>query len=114
MIPVRRSTNSRLAVVLLGVLVAAVSAAAATSRADIPSETLLRQLKPGGYVNDYAQILDAAQREALEARLKVLEEKTSAQFTVASSSRSKVGRSRTLPTSCSPSGASARRARIMV
>ena len=76
---IRQSTNSRLTAAVLTVVVAAISV---TARAEIPSETLLKQLKSTGFVNDFAQILPPAQREALEGRLKALEQKTSAQFTV--------------------------------
>lgn len=48
----------------------------------IPTDALLQRLKATGYVNDFAQLLDATQRSALEERLVQLQKKTGAEMAV--------------------------------
>ena len=48
----------------------------------IPADALLKSLRPSADVNDYAGILTAEQKGALEARCKALRQKTGAQFAV--------------------------------
>ncbi len=61
---------------------AAVWTSAAAAWAIIPSDALLQGLKPRGFVNDYAGILNPVQRAALENRTVQLRQKTGAQFVV--------------------------------
>lgn len=56
-------------------------AIASTSLA-IPTDELLKSLRPAADVNDYAGVLSKAERDALEARCKRLREKTGAQLAV--------------------------------
>lgn len=48
----------------------------------IPSDDLLRSLRPSGDVNDYAGLLNETERGQLEARCRTLRERTGAQFAV--------------------------------
>jgi uncharacterized protein len=64
------------AAVLLAVLLSA------TAWSQVPSDALLARLEPTGRVNDFAQLLGDADSQALEDRLKDVEEKTSAQIAV--------------------------------
>jgi len=66
----------------LAAAVIAVSAAASTTWAVIPSDALLQKLQPRGNVNDYAGILTPAERESLEGRSVALRQKTGAQLAV--------------------------------
>lgn len=49
----------------------------------LPAHTQAPLPKPAGYVNDFAQLLDAPTRAALEQRLKEVESKTSSEIAVA-------------------------------
>jgi uncharacterized protein len=48
----------------------------------IPSDDLLRSLQPRGYVNDFAGILSASDKAAIESRCHELEQRTGAQLAV--------------------------------
>lgn len=50
--------------------------------AEIPSDALLARLKPVGIVNDFAGILNADQKNALEQRIKEVEKKTGAEIAI--------------------------------
>ncbi len=54
----------------------------AASWAQAPSDALLARLQPSGHVNDFAGLLNQPERDALETRLKTVEEKTTAQVAV--------------------------------
>src|SRR5262245_42837323 len=62
----------------LGLLLATNAAA----QREIPSDRLLKSLRPTADVNDFAGILTEAQGAALEARSKELREKTGAELAV--------------------------------
>jgi uncharacterized protein len=62
--------------------VIALSAAASTTWALIPSDALLQKLQPQGNVNDYAGVLSPAERKSLEDRTVDLRQKTGAQLAV--------------------------------
>jgi uncharacterized protein len=68
--------------VLAAVAFAATLLAVSTAVAAIESDTFLQSLKPQGLVSDYADILSAADRAALDSRLTALRQKTSAEFAV--------------------------------
>jgi uncharacterized protein len=57
-------------------------AAYAPAQEELPTDRLLRSLQPTADVNDYAGVLNAAQRQSLEDRCKALREKTGAQLAV--------------------------------
>jgi len=61
---------------------AAVLLGASTVSAAVPSDVLLKGLRPQGLVNDYAGVLTPADRAALEDRLTALQQRTSAEFAV--------------------------------
>ncbi|MCU0980499.1 MAG: TPM domain-containing protein [Pirellulaceae bacterium] len=48
----------------------------------IPADALLQRLKATGHVNDFAQLLNAAERTAMEERLVQLQQKTGAEMAV--------------------------------
>jgi len=48
----------------------------------IPADALLQRLKATGHVNDFAQLLNAAERAAMEERLVQLQQKTGAEMAV--------------------------------
>jgi uncharacterized protein len=50
--------------------------------AAIPSDQLLASLKPSGHVNDFAALLTSVEREALESRLRKLQQDTGAEVAV--------------------------------
>lgn len=54
----------------------------ATAFAAVPSDALLERLKPEGFVNDFANALNAAQHEALVKRVRELQSKTGAELAV--------------------------------
>ena len=54
----------------------------APTEAAVPTDTLLGQLKPNGFVNDFAGILSIPQRDALEQRIRQLQQKTGAELAV--------------------------------
>jgi uncharacterized protein len=53
-------------------------------RAAIPSDALLERLQPqpGRFVNDFARVLNDSQRDALEQRVRALQQKTDAELAV--------------------------------
>ena len=68
---------------LVGLLLLVGSLGGARSAfAAIPSDQLLASLKATGHVNDFAKLLTAEQRQALEARLTALREKSGAEVAV--------------------------------
>jgi uncharacterized protein len=68
---------------LVGLLLLVGSLGGARSAfAAIPSDQLLASLKATGHVNDFANLLTAQQRQALEARLTALREKSGAEVAV--------------------------------
>jgi hypothetical protein len=69
-VPARLTKDRRLArPILMAAAVIALSAAASTTWALIPSDALLQKLQPQGNVNDYAGVLSPAERKSLEDRL---------------------------------------------
>ena len=52
------------------------------AQAQLPTDRLLKSLQPTADVNDFASVLTAAQRDALEERCKQVREKTGAQLAV--------------------------------
>src|SRR5438093_1540871 len=50
--------------------------------AALPSDALLERLKPNGFVNDFANVLSAKERDALEQRLVDLKQKTGAEVAI--------------------------------
>ena len=66
----------------VALIVVAVVAASPRPADAIPSDDLLNSLRPTGDVNDFAQILSPAEKEALEAKCRALREKTGAQLAV--------------------------------
>jgi uncharacterized protein len=68
--------------ILTAAAVIVVSAAASTTWAVIPSDALLQKLQPQGNVNDYAGVLNPAERKSLEDRTVELRQKTGAQLAV--------------------------------
>ena len=48
----------------------------------IPTDDLLNSLRPTGDVNDFAALLSSAEKDALEARCRLLRERTGAQLAV--------------------------------
>lgn len=54
----------------------------AIAEAAIPSDALLERLKPNGFVNDFAGLLKPPQRDALEQRVRQLQQKTGAELAV--------------------------------
>jgi len=71
------------------ILALACFAAGSAARAAIPSDALLNRLQPqrdtsGGifFVNDFANLLNPSQRDALERRVRDLQQKTSAELAV--------------------------------
>lgn len=56
--------------------------ACATAQDGIPTDRLLRSLRPAADVNDFAGVLTPAQKESLEARCRQLREKTGAELAV--------------------------------
>ncbi|MFZ1935894.1 MAG: TPM domain-containing protein [Thermoguttaceae bacterium] len=68
--------------VLAIMALAAVLLGDSAASAAIPSDVLLKGLRPQGLVNDYAGVLAPADRAALEDRLTALQQKTSAEFAV--------------------------------
>jgi uncharacterized protein len=70
--------NSRLFLAIVFVL-----AIGAARRAEaIPSDELLKSLRPTGDVNDFAGVLSPAEKDALEARCRQLRERSGAQLAV--------------------------------
>lgn len=57
-------------------------ACATTARAQIPSDALLKRLEPQGLINDYAGLLNAEDRRAIEERVNQLERDSGAQITL--------------------------------
>jgi uncharacterized protein len=66
----------------VAVALAATSLVVSTASAAVPADKLLQTLKPQGLVSDFADVLSAADRTALEHRLTELRRKTSAEFAV--------------------------------
>src|SRR5437773_11987720 len=66
----------------LAAVLACLALAAAQAQEELPTDRLLRSLQPTADVNDFAGVLNAAQRDALEERCKALREKTGAQLAV--------------------------------
>ena len=50
--------------------------------AAVPADALLARLEPNGFVNDFAGILNAPQHDALEQRVRQLQQKTGAELSV--------------------------------
>lgn len=61
-------------------LLAALLCAAVAADAVVPADALLERLKPDGFVNDFAGVVPAQQREALEQRVRLLQQKTGAEL----------------------------------
>jgi uncharacterized protein len=76
--------SKSLAAPLVALAAAALLFAGAPARAqrELPTDRLLKSLTSSGHVNDFAGILQPAQREALEARCLALKEKTGAELAV--------------------------------
>src|SRR6478735_10415841 len=81
MLPAMRGREIWLGRVATVLFIALIARSAAAQRA-LPTDRLLRSLQPTGDVNDFAGILSADQKAALEARCPELREKTGAQLAV--------------------------------
>ena len=66
----------------MAVVLIAMSVAASTTWAVIPSDALLQKLRPQGNVSDYAGILSPAERKGLEDQTVELRQKTGAELAV--------------------------------
>src|SRR5262245_16319247 len=78
----QRRPGSRSPFVFLTLAMVFLCAAYAPAQEELPTDRLLRSLQATADVNDFAGVLTAAQRDALEERCKQVREKTGAQLAV--------------------------------
>lgn len=79
---VQRDLRIAVAALALAVALIALPLTRAARGQMIPADALLQRLSATGHVSDFAQVLDAAQRSALEERLVQLRKKTGAEMAV--------------------------------